>query len=396
VFLGILLPEIFHRNLLLSGPLPLHNLDKLELLATFVAMLAAHFSLQKLSAVPLVGDKSAILPAFVLAFSLTAAALGLTIRDFGRFHLTTGFLIGIVWYFLLAMVRARISCPRIAVVGGLPIGDELRDTPIEWVSLNNPRLPLDVAGIAFDKTGSLDEKHERMFARAVLRQIPVYELGVLREMLTGRVQLHLRPEEEFGAIYPSRPYLRVKRYLDLIAALAVLPFVAPVIGFVSLIVRIESSGPAIFKQQRIGFRGQRYTCFKIRSMRIDAVGLDYTLVDDPRITRVGRLIRRTRIDELPQIFNIIRGEMSWIGPRPEAVSLARLYERELPYYGYRHLVRPGITGWAAVHQGNVALPDAAMRKLEYDFYYIKHFSVWLDILTVLMTFRTIINGFGAR
>lgn len=359
-------------------------------------MLAAHFSLQKLSAVPLVGDKSAILPAFVLAFSLTSAALGLTIRDFGRFHLMTGFLIGIVWYFLLAMVRARISCPRIAVVGGLPLGDELRDSPIEWVSLNNPRLPLDVAGIAFDKTASLDEKHERMFARAVLRQIPVFELGVLREMLTGRVQLHLRPEEEFGAIYPSRPYLRVKRYLDLLTALAILPLVAPVIGLVSLIVRFESPGPAIFKQQRIGYRGQRYTCFKIRSMRSDAAGLDFTLVDDPRVTRVGRIIRRTRIDELPQIFNIIRGEMSWIGPRPEAVSLARLYERELPYYGYRHLVRPGITGWAAVHQGNVALPDAAMRKLEYDFYYIKHFSVWLDILTVLMTFRTIITGFGAR
>ena len=215
-------------------------------------------------------------------------------------------------------------------------------------------------------------------------------------MLSGRVQLHLRPEEEFGAIFPSRPYRRIKRYMDLAAALVLLPLIAPVIALFALIIRLESPGPAIFRQDRIGYKGRRFTCFKLRSMRTDVVGADYTTSDDPRITPVGRFIRRTRIDELPQIFNILRGEMSWIGPRPESVPLARLYEREIAYYGYRHLVRPGVSGWAAVHQGNVALPDAAMRKLEFDFYYIKHFSVWLDFLIALMTVRTIVTGFGAR
>jgi lipopolysaccharide/colanic/teichoic acid biosynthesis glycosyltransferase len=109
----------------------------------------------------------------------------------------------------------------------------------------------------------------------------------------------------------------------------------------------------------------------------------YTQPNDDRITRVGRVLREYRIDELPQIINIVRGEMSWIGPRPEAVSLAEWYEREVPFYVYRHVVRPGISGWAQVHQGNVGAVDAARLKLEYDFFYIKNYSFWLDIVIVL-------------
>jgi len=108
------------------------------------------------------------------------------------------------------------------------------------------------------------------------------------------------------------------------------------------------------------------------------------------------LLRKYRIDELPQIVNILRGEMSWIGPRPEALPLAEWYERELAFYSYRHIVRPGITGWAQVQQGNVAKPDLVKYKLHFDFYYIKNFSPWLDIVIGVMTLRTILTGFGAR
>lgn len=137
-------------------------------------------------------------------------------------------------------------------------------------------------------------------------------------------------------------------------------------------------------------------CFKFRTMRSGMKGPEYTLEDDSRITPFGRLLRKWRIDELPQIFNILVGDMSWIGPRPESLSLARSYQKAIPFYAYRHLVRPGITGWAAVHQGNVALEEAARRKLEFDFYYIRHFSTWLDFLIALMTVRTIITGFGSK
>jgi lipopolysaccharide/colanic/teichoic acid biosynthesis glycosyltransferase len=135
---------------------------------------------------------------------------------------------------------------------------------------------------------------------------------------------------------------------------------------------------------------------KLRTMTHKHGGGDYTLKDDERITRSGGFLRHYRIDELPQIVNILRGEMSWIGPRPEAVSLAEWYEREVPFYIYRHIVRPGISGWAQVHQGNVGAVDAARVKLEYDFYYIKHFSFWPAAVIVMKTVRALVTCFGWR
>jgi lipopolysaccharide/colanic/teichoic acid biosynthesis glycosyltransferase len=117
---------------------------------------------------------------------------------------------------------------------------------------------------------------------------------------------------------------------------------------------------------------------------------------DERITRVGRFLRHTRIDELPQVFNILKMEMSWIGPRPEAEVLSVWYTSELPFYRYRHVVKPGISGWAQVNQGHVAAVEEVHRKLQYDFYYIKYFSPWLDILILMRTIKTMLTGFGSR
>jgi lipopolysaccharide/colanic/teichoic acid biosynthesis glycosyltransferase len=121
-----------------------------------------------------------------------------------------------------------------------------------------------------------------------------------------------------------------------------------------------------------------------------------TRADDPRVTALGRWLRRTRIDELPQVINVLRGEMSWIGPRPEALELSRWYEAELPFYRYRHVVRPGISGWAQVSQGHVADLDNVLKKLNFDFFYISRFSLWLDVLIILRTIKTMLTGFGSR
>jgi lipopolysaccharide/colanic/teichoic acid biosynthesis glycosyltransferase len=123
---------------------------------------------------------------------------------------------------------------------------------------------------------------------------------------------------------------------------------------------------------------------------------DITKSDDDRITAVGRFIRKTRIDELPQIVNILMGQMSWIGPRPETLRLSEWYESDIPFYRYRHIVRPGISGWAQVRQGHVADVDDVREKLEYDLYYVKHFSVWLDLLIVMHTIRVVLTGHGAK
>jgi lipopolysaccharide/colanic/teichoic acid biosynthesis glycosyltransferase len=151
----------------------------------------------------------------------------------------------------------------------------------------------------------------------------------------------------------------------------------------------------------MGYRGKKFRMYKFRSMRPTSVSGDsrsaaITQDEDARVTRLGKYLRRFRIDELPQIVNILKGEMSWIGPRPEAVPLSLWYEAELPFYRYRHIVRPGITGWAQVNQGHVAQVEDVLWKLQYDFYYIKNFSFWLDLLIVARTVRTVLSGFGAR
>ncbi|MCC6983212.1 MAG: sugar transferase, partial [Bauldia sp.] len=133
-----------------------------------------------------------------------------------------------------------------------------------------------------------------------------------------------------------------------------------------------------------------------RTMRVGSEGEAFTERNDPRVTRMGRILRRWRLDELPQVWNVLRGEMSWIGPRPESLELADWYERQIPFYSYRHIVRPGITGWAAVHQGNVAQIEAATDKLQYDFYYIRHFSPWLDAIVFSKTLHTVLTGYGSR
>jgi lipopolysaccharide/colanic/teichoic acid biosynthesis glycosyltransferase len=147
----------------------------------------------------------------------------------------------------------------------------------------------------------------------------------------------------------------------------------------------------------MGFRGVPFRVYKFRSMYIDQRGSGFTEGDDdPRITRVGRFIRKCRLDELPQLFNVIKGEMSFIGPRPESMELSEWYERDVAFFSYRHVVRPGISGWAQVEQGYAAEVDGMTTKLQYDFYYIKHFSLWLDILIAFKTLKTIVTGDGAR
>ncbi len=156
----------------------------------------------------------------------------------------------------------------------------------------------------------------------------------------------------------------------------------------------------LFRQKRVGHAGKLITVYKFRTMRPvdveDERRAAMTSDDDERITRVGRVLRNLRLDELPQIINILKWQMSWIGPRPEAEVLSVWYTSEMPFYRYRHVVKPGISGWAQVNQGHVAEVEEVHRKLQYDFYYIKYFSPWLDLLILFRTIKTMLTGWGAR
>jgi lipopolysaccharide/colanic/teichoic acid biosynthesis glycosyltransferase len=163
-------------------------------------------------------------------------------------------------------------------------------------------------------------------------------------------------------------------------------------------VLFDSPGPAFFGQSRVGRDGQLFKLWKFRSMvhGLQAPGVHFAQAEDPRITRVGRFLRRTRLDELPQLWNVLRGHMSLIGPRPEQAGFVREFATTIPSYPYRHLVRPGLTGWAQVQQGYADSVESTRIKLSYDLYYVAHYSLALDLLIAAKTIKTIYTGFGAR
>ncbi len=187
--------------------------------------------------------------------------------------------------------------------------------------------------------------------------------------------------------------------MDLLLVVLSLPVTAPLAVLTGLAIRLESAGSVLFWQERIGRGGKTFQMVKFRSMYAGNEGETgdvFADAEDDRVTRVGRLLRTLRIDELPQFWNVVKGEMSLIGPRPEQVGLAEHFSDDMALYEYRHLVRPGISGWAQVLQGYAADEDATRRKLEHDLYYVKHQSVTLDLLIVYLTLKTILTGFGAR
>lgn len=189
-----------------------------------------------------------------------------------------------------------------------------------------------------------------------------------------------------------------KRVFDIVASLALLLLTFPVIGVFALIVKLDSKGPAFFRQKRVGLYGEPFYLLKLRSMRVDAEkdGAKWAAENDDRITRVGRFIRKVRIDELPQTWSVLKGEMSFVGPRPEVPTFVDDLQEEIPFYQERHMVKPGITGWAQINYPYGASTEDSRKKLEYDLYYAKNYTPFLDFVILLQTVRVVLWPEGAR
>ncbi len=191
---------------------------------------------------------------------------------------------------------------------------------------------------------------------------------------------------------------RVKRLFDITLSITVLVFFAPLLVATAIAIKLCGNGPIFYCQKRVGLNGKEFDLFKFRSMISNAEqnGPQYASVNDSRITPVGRIIRKFRIDEIPQTINVLRGEMSFVGPRPERPEFVRGLEQEIPLYQCRQLIKPGITGWAQVKYEYATSVEGARKKLHYDLYYIRHFSPVLDLLIVAMTVRVALFGLGSR
>lgn len=378
---------------------------RISLIVAVVSTVGGVIILRKMSAFPGASTAGYIVPAFASAYGLAILLVLFARLPHSNAILALCFASTLVVRFLIGAMVRRGPTRTYYIVPGGRVDRIINSLHIDHVMLDGPSVParkdaIMVADLHYDHS----DDWERTLAEAALQGIAVYHYKQVAEALTGRVRIEHLSENSFGSLLPSLAYLKVKRATDLLLCLLVLPFLILPLLIVAVLVKLDSPGPALFRQERLGFRGQPFRVVKFRTMRCEEPKADpadarvaaMTKEQDDRITRLGRFLRRTRIDELPQIVNIIRGEMSWIGPRPEAMALSQWYEREIPFYAYRHIVRPGITGWAQVNQGHVTDLQDVNAKLQYDFFYIKNFSYWIDTLILLRTIMVVFNGFGSK
>lgn len=340
-----------------------------------------------------------ILPTVGIAYSSVfgiAATLFITFSN--SFVLANGLLAAA--FFLTDFRHRSRKTPCMAYI---PLGraSEADQIPrAEWLRLDQPQQPeKPVQAVVADLySPDLGADWQRFLADCTLRGIPVYNIRQIEESLTGRVKIRHLYENDLGSLLPPPAYMLIKRILDIVLIIISLPISLPLMAMTALAVRLESAGNVLFVQNRVGQGGREFRIYKFRSMTMNSEqdGAKLAQVGDARITRVGKFIRKTRLDELPQFFNILRGDMSLIGPRPEQKAFVEQFEQSIPFYNYRHIVKPGLSGWAQVTQGYAGNADETQIKLEHDFYYIKHFSLSLDILIIFKTIKTILTGFGAR
>ena len=366
------------------------------------AVMLTVWILRNITTYPGVEATSYVVPAVSIAFTTLLFVLIVGRISYNRALLISAWIISALWYVVLF---ARIQRYRKLRIGVVPPCDHhalAGINTVEAIPLVSTNLDaIRIDAVMADLRADIPSKWDRALADYALAGIPVYHLKHLKESLTGRVELEHLSENNFGSLTPLSPFMFTKRVADWIAALIAFIILMPVFLLVATAIWWTSPGPVLFTQPRVGYRGKTFVVYKFRTMTAstsadEAIEAAMTKHQDKRITAVGGFLRRTRLDELPQIINILKGNMSWIGPRPEAEVLSKWYEDEIPFYRYRHIVMPGITGWAQVNQGHVTNVHEVKEKLYFDFYYIKSFSLWMDLLIINRTIATVVTGFGAR
>ncbi len=294
-----------------------------------------------------------------------------------------------------------------AIVGYIAMSEAhpLVDEAIARGAIHNLTRYVENLGVS-EVVLALEERRNALPLKDLLRiktaGVHVNEFSSFLERETGRVDLDtVNPSWLiFSDGFSSGRMVSsaAKRAFDIFASALLLVLTAPLIALFAFIVKLDSKGPAFYRQSRVGLYGENFDVIKLRSMRSDAeaAGVQWASRDDPRVTRVGRFIRKVRIDELPQAWTVLRGKMSFVGPRPERPEFVSGLEEQLPFYAERHMVKPGITGWAQINYPYGASIEDARNKLEYDLYYAKNYTPFLDLLIILQTLRVVLWHEGAR
>jgi exopolysaccharide biosynthesis polyprenyl glycosylphosphotransferase len=346
----------------------------------------------------------------IVGFTVAFTAAGLVIaRDvyFSRQFLAitfSVFLVGALGH--RALRRRRPWTERLMLVTGeKSLADDLRNAAHADVlavydpSGDPPSNPEANVTLVVDLRPVMSDQMAQFVSSWNLAGYPVSPLSTVYEEYTGRLPMvHLAEGWELSAPVSRNEYAPFKRFIDILLTVITAPIWALMGGLITIAVKVDSKGPAIYRQRRVGRGGELFTLYKFRTMVVDAEpnGPQFAAIGDDRLTRVGRVLRRFRIDEIPQLLNVLKGDLSLVGPRPERPEFTEKFEQSIPFYGYRTIVRPGATGWAQVNYGYADDEADTIEKLTYDLYYVKHMSPWLDIQILGRSVWTVLSGFGAQ
>ena len=426
--------SVYGRMEALSWPSVINVLPK-ALVIISVCQLCLYYS--DLYEKPEPGNRSELLIRTLQAFGATSLVLAVVYTAFPSLSIPRGVLPATTILAVAGVIAWRVSFvwitrqvgprERLLLVGGTTTGvalarelQERQELSVQIVGLVDlTQEPHDnTIGLPF--LGGIEDIPAIVRARAVDRvvlsladargKLPMEKMLQMRldgvrfehltsvyEEYTGKIAVeNLRPSWLlFSGGFRNSPRLfAIKRVMDIASAIVGLVLTAPLVVFLALVVKLTSRGPAFYSQQRVGCEGRIFTVYKLRSMCVDAerdTGPVWsTHGGDPRITRVGLIMRRTRLDELPQFWNILLGHMSLVGPRPERPEFVKSLAKQIPFYGIRHAIKPGLTGWAQVRYTYGATVEDAIEKLQYDLFYIKNLSVKLDLFIMFETVKTVL------
>ena len=378
------------------------------------ALIATILSIDRFIHVPAAQGGIWVVFSSATCFASLLVLLAATHAAYSRVALAGSFVVVTVWLFVgmrrhLRTLVLKLGVPEPAVLALL---EDARDV-LHSVQLTHVRAELIASqeidalirldGVVIDRYSAKSEGLQRIITRLKLGGTRIYSADHIHELLTGRLALS-HTEDSFLDDSSGRIIYEVlKRVLDLLGAVVLLVVLAVPMTVIAIALRLEGPGSrALFLQERVGRSGKAFRMVKFRTMRPARTMSERPASsvieqhDESRVTTIGRFLRRYRLDELPQLFNVLAGTMSLIGPRPEWVASASDFFDRIPHYPYRHLVRPGITGWAQVTQGHVTDLSDAMVKLELDLFYVKHMSFALDLVIGVRTVRTVLTGYGSR
>ena len=347
----------------------------------------------------------------IVLTTLGVTSLGLTMIQAYFSRPIIGF--SMVFFLMGAIGHRAISRRRpwlesmVLVTNEKGLVDDLRNAPhANVVIVLDPGTEGDIEPLhtgmilAVDLRAVLSDRMAQYVSSCTLAGFDVRAMSQVYEMHTGRMPIvHLAEGWELStSVLKTAPYLPGKRFVEILMILVTAPVTAFLSAVIAISVRATSRGPVIFRQTRVGRGGELFTLYKFRTMWEDSEqqGPAFASDHDDRLTPTGRWLRRFRADELPQLWNVLKGDLSLVGPRPEQVAFARHFAETIPFYSHRHLVRPGVTGWAQVNYGYADDDADTIDKLTYDLFYVKHMSPWLDLSVLGRSVWTILSGFGAR